>query len=83
MGRELDNTDEERIRRMEIMIREGFINQLFLSGDMGKKDYITTYGGKPGLDYILGVFKDKFAKEIGKEYFDKITKDNPKRFFSF
>ena len=68
---------------MEIMIKEGFGSQLFLSGDMGKKDYITTYGGKPGLDYILGVFKNKFVKEIGKEYFDKITKDNPKRFFSF
>jgi predicted metal-dependent phosphotriesterase family hydrolase len=83
VGRELDNTDENRIRRLEIMIKSGFANQLFLSGDMGKKDYISTYGGKPGLDYILGLFKEKFVKEIGGEYFDKITKDNPKRFFSY
>lgn len=83
VGRELDNIDEDRIRKIEIMIREGFGGQLFLSGDMGKKDYITAYGGRPGLDYILGVFKDKFVREIGREYFDKITIDNPKRFFSF
>ena len=68
---------------MEIMIKEGFGSQLFLSGDMGKKDYITTYGGKPGLEYILGVFREKFVREISEEYFDKIIRDNPKRFFDF
>ena len=83
VGRELMNTDEDRIRKLELMINKGFMNQIFISGDMGKKEYITSYGGKPGLEYIFDSFKDKFNKEIGPKYFEIIMKNNPKRFFAF
>lgn len=82
VGRDLSGKDHVRLDMMAEIIRQGFLSQLFLSGDMGKKDYLYAYGGRPGLTYFLKEFKDLCARKIGERNYDRIMIDNPKRFLS-
>lgn len=82
VGRDLAGKDHLRLEMLSEIIRHGFISQLFLSGDMGKKDYLYAYGGKPGLTYFLKDLKDLCARKIGERNYDRIMIDNPKRFLS-
>ena len=60
VGRDLKNHDQTKIGMIRELIEEGYIEQVFISGDMGKKDYLKTYGGEPGLAYIPTNFKEYF-----------------------
>lgn len=53
VGRDLSSHDRERIDMLAELIRSGYGDHICLAGDMGKKDYFHSYGGKPGLAYIL------------------------------
>lgn len=46
-------------RRIEVILRlieEGHGDQILLSGDLARRSYLTSYGGGPGLTYILWRF---------------------------
>ena len=55
--------------------------QIFLSQDMGKKDYLHSYQGKPGLSYILNDFKKMFLTSFTEDDFSQILNKNPASFF--
>ncbi len=58
-------------------------NQITVGMDAAKSAYWKSYGGKPGLDYLLTTFKQELqARNIGS-YINKIFIDNPSRIFSF
>ena len=58
-------------------------NQITAGMDAAKNAYWKSYGGKPGLDYLLTTFRQELeARNIGS-YFNKIFIDNPARIFSF
>ena len=82
VGRDLENHDQTKIDMIRDLIDGGYIEQLFIAGDMGKKDYLKTYGGKPGFDYIVTAFKDYlFENGIDESQYQKILIENTKRFF--
>lgn len=83
VGRELATNDKLRINMITHIVAAGLVDNLCLSGDMGKKSYLEFYGGKPGFRYILGDLKKEAISKIGIENFDKIMRDNPQRFFAF
>jgi len=57
--------------------------QLVLGMDMAKNVYWNSYGGKPGLTYLLGEIPVKL-KEWGMEaLFEQIFIDNPARLYAF
>ena len=61
----------------------GFGNQLMVAGDMGKKSYFRSYGGKPGLSYILQGLVPELKKAIGEDGVRKLLIENPQRFFGY
>ncbi len=58
-------------------------NQITLGMDMAKKAYWKSYGGSPGLTYLIDTIP-KFLKSKGLEkYFQNLFFDNPQKLYSF
>lgn len=58
-------------------------DQLLMGMDMAKKDYWKSYGGEPGLNYLIETIP-RFLKVRGmEEYYQKLFFENPKRLYSF
>lgn len=58
-------------------------DQITAGMDAARNTYWRSYGGKPGLDYLLTTFVEEIKQRGLKEYFNKIFIDNPARIFSF
>lgn len=83
VGRELADKDQFRVKLITELVRAGFTSQVTLSGDMGKINYLSAYGGQPGLSYILTQLKTELLGHITMEDFRRMTVDNPARIFAF
>ncbi len=60
-----------------------FPEQIVMGMDMAKNAYWKSYGGQPGLNYLIETMPE-FLNERGlSEHFQKIFFDNPKRLYSF
>jgi predicted metal-dependent phosphotriesterase family hydrolase len=82
VGRDLDTGDATKLNMIEGLIQGGFRDQIFLSGDMGKKSYLKSYGGRPGLGYIPTTFKRHLMERgVDGEDIDRILVKNPQRVF--
>lgn len=82
VGRDLANKDAVKINLLKALVDSGYIDHIFLAGDMGKKSYLKAYGGKPGLGYILCEFKEYFLDHgLSEREFLHILIDNPRRLF--
>ncbi len=83
VGRDLVNNDQRKIDLIKALIEKGFIAQIFISGDMGKKEYLRVYGGNPGFRYIVREFKASLLKNgISEKQYNQILIENPKRLFT-
>ena len=82
IGRDLKNHDHVKLEMIRILIEKGYIRNIFIAGDMGKRDYLEVYGGKPGFDYIVTDFKEYFHQHgMTEEQYSQILIENPLRFF--
>lgn len=82
VGRSLEDHDAFCVEMITQLIEDGFADQVVLSGDMGKTDYLLAYGGAPGLEYILTELKSELVQYISEEDFWKMLIKNPQRFLS-
>jgi phosphotriesterase-related protein len=57
--------------------------QITVGMDAAKNIYWKSYGGNPGLAYLLTTFKDELGKKNLSDYFNKIFIDNPANIFAF
>ena len=75
--------DTVKLAILRHLIERGYLHQIFLSGDMGKKSYLPCYGGAPGLGYIAGQLRCQ-AEEAGISagQMKTILVDNPAVFFA-
>lgn len=78
VGRDLEGHDHERVEMLAELVRCGYGDKVCLAGDMGKKDYFASYGGKPGLDYILTMFREWACERISEDDFMRMVVDNPR-----
>ena len=83
VGRELQDRDSYRVRMITALVEAGCVDHVTLAGDMGKKNYLPAYGGKPGFTYILTDLKAELLPYIGEENFHKMMVENPKRIFAW
>jgi len=60
-----------------------FPNQITVGMDAARNTYWKSYGGNPGLDYLLTTFRDELTKRNFSNYIDKLFVENPARIFSF
>ncbi|HJZ39596.1 MAG TPA: hypothetical protein VJ203_04465 [Bacteroidales bacterium] len=59
-----------------------YADRIVIGMDMAKNTYWKSYGGKPGLVYLLTEFRQELeAKGIGR-YFEKLFFTNPQRLFA-
>ncbi|MDZ7720561.1 MAG: hypothetical protein U5K72_17225 [Balneolaceae bacterium] len=67
---------------LEALLTE-FPDQITMGMDAAKHTYWKSYGGDPGLDFLLTTFRDDLEQMGLGEYYDKIFYDNPARLYSF
>ena len=76
--------EEKRINYLKELIDSGFLDQLMVSSDMGRRSYFKSYGGGPGLEYLPKVIVPRL-REMGwdEEIIEKLFIENPKNYLSF
>ncbi|RGU49654.1 aryldialkylphosphatase [Olsenella sp. AF16-14LB] len=77
VGRDFVGHDSVRVSLLKDFVCSGFGGQVCLAGDMGKKNYFKSYGGMPGLDYILTGLKEQLLKEIEEHDYWRMLVENP------
>lgn len=82
IGRDLSNKDIDKINFITDLVKSGYVDHMCLAGDMGRKKYFKSYGGKPGLKYIITSLKQELIKQIDINDFYKMVIDNPLRILS-
>jgi phosphotriesterase-related protein len=60
-----------------------YANRIVLGMDMARSTYWKSYGGRPGLTFLLTTFKDDLDKMGLGEYFEQMFFTNPQQLFSF
>lgn len=60
-----------------------FSNQIVIGMDMARNIYWKSYGGKPGLIYLLTEFKNELSRRGLADYFEKLFFLNPQMLFTF
>ena len=83
-GREAKERDADRIGLVKKLIERGWLEQIFISSDMGNPKYLRHYGGRPGLDYLKRTVVP-FMREnrIADGQIRQIFVENPRRLFCF
>ncbi len=80
VGRSLEDKDQFCVEMIRELAEAGFADRVVLAGDMGKTDYLISYGGKPGFPYILTELKDTLLKYIAEADFWAMLIGNPQKF---
>lgn len=60
-----------------------FPEQITMGMDMAKNAYWNSYGGRPGLNYLIDTIPDFLTSKGLEEYYQKLFFDNPKCLYSF
>jgi len=60
-----------------------YSDRIVIGMDMARNTYWKSYGGKPGLAFLLTTFKDELNKRGLMKYFDQMFYQNPQQLFSF
>ncbi len=67
---------------LEALLPE-FPNQITMGMDAAKSSYWQSYGGKPGLNFLLTTFKEDLHQMGLSEYYDHIFFKNPAQLYAF
>lgn len=72
-----------RLQLLREMFDAGVADRLLIGNDLGRPSYWKSYGGGPGLDFVLTQFKDRFLEAgFTQADWDLLVIENPRRFFS-
>jgi phosphotriesterase-related protein len=58
-------------------------NRIVLGMDMARNGYWKSYGGKPGLTFLLTTFKNELEKMGLMKYYEQLFFNNPQHLYSF
>jgi len=76
--------DSLRVEFVKRMCAEGYADRICFSGDLARRSYLTSYGGGPGMTYILWRFVPWLRQEgVTDEQIEGFLVDNPSRQFTF
>ena len=75
--------DELRIGVLKRLINAGLGKQILLGNDLGRPSYWRSYGGGPGLDFVLTKFTSRLRNEgVSEQAITNLLVDNPRRFLT-
>ena len=60
-----------------------YANRIVMGMDMARNTYWKSYGGKPGLAFLLTTFKNDLEKMGLVNYYDQLFFTNPQQLYSF
>jgi phosphotriesterase-related protein len=73
-----------RIELIENILGHGYEDQLLISGDMGRRSYLRSYGGGPGFEFIISKFTKRLLQEsFSEKAIGKIFVENPAKWLQF
>lgn len=81
-GRIKYQPDSVLIQLIEDMVTAGFGAQLLLGLDLGRSEYWRSYGGGPGLGYLMQTFVPRLERRIGSDATRAMLAGNPPRAFA-
>lgn len=76
------NGDDQTYRLLESMLPD-YSDRIVIGMDMAKNTYWKSYGGKPGLAYLLTEFRQELETRGIGDYFKKMFFTNPQNLYSF
>ena len=81
-GRIKYRADSQLLDLIEGMVRAGHGDAVMLGLDLGQRDYFRSYGGGPGLSYLMNTFVPRLRNRLGEAAVRKILVDTPARAFA-
>ncbi|WP_239014615.1 lysine-2,3-aminomutase-like protein [Archangium violaceum] len=76
--------DKSTLQLVLGMAEEGYAKNLLLGGDISRQGYWRSYGGEPGLDFLVGDFRSALSKAgLPQETLDSIYVHNPRAFLTW
>ena len=81
-GRIKYRPDSQLLELIEGMVRAGHGDAVMLGLDLGQRDYFRSYGGGPGLSYLMNTFVPRLRNRLGEAAVRKILVDTPARAFA-
>ncbi|MDH5769954.1 MAG: phosphotriesterase-related protein [Candidatus Bathyarchaeota archaeon] len=76
--------DSLRVDLISKLVKDGYSTQILISMDSGRRSYLRSYGGAPGLQYVLeGFVKLLKKKGLSEDNIHKFFVENPKRILPF
>jgi phosphotriesterase-related protein len=82
MGRTKYRPDSELLDLIERVVDAGHLSRLLLGQDLGRSSSLRSYGGGPGMRYLMGTFVPRLRRRIGDDAVDAILVANPARAFA-
>lgn len=82
LGRTKYHPDSTVLDLIEGMVAAGHGAQLMLGCDLGRRDYFRSYGGGPGMRYLMDRFVPRVRRRIGDAATDAIIIANPARAYA-
>lgn len=75
--------DEMRIEVLRKLVDDGLGHRILLGNDLGRPSYWRSYGGGPGLDFVLTKFVARLrAQGFSQQIMDDLLIHNPRRFLT-
>jgi phosphotriesterase-related protein len=75
--------DSVRVFLIKNLLAHGYERKILISGDMGRKSYLKSYGGGPGFEFIIRKFIPRLLAEgIDKEIIQTIFVKNPAKWLA-
>jgi predicted metal-dependent phosphotriesterase family hydrolase len=84
LSKEKYRRDADVITMIRRLIDEGYSDRICLSGDIARRSYFTSWGGGPGMTYILWRFVPWLHQAgVSPENTHRLLIENPRDLFSF
>lgn len=75
--------DEVRINVLRRLVKDGYGKKILLGNDLGRASYWRSYGGGPGLDFLLTKFIPRLEEEgFSRHVIEDLLIHNPRRFLT-
>lgn len=82
-GKAKYGTDAARVELIRTMVEAGWGHRILLGNDLGRASYWVSYGGGPGLDYVLTRFVPRLREAgLPDGVIDDLLIHNPRRFLA-
>ena len=82
LGRTKYHPDSTLLDLIGAMVEAGHGERLMLGCDLGRRDYFRSYGGGPGMAYLMTTFVPRLRRRIGEAATEAILVTTPARVYA-